>query len=232
MSFLMEKKFPVVILITSGASGEGKTFTSMNLAAVFALSGKRTLLMGMDLRKPKLASAFGMTNDRGITSVLSTDLDWRQAVKPSGYEHLDVLLSGPVPPNPAELLLRDRFREMMEQIKESYEVVILDCPPVGVVSETRELFRYADLSLYLFRQAFSEKSSVGLLNSLVGTGSVRRIYGVINDVHIRSAAYYGYSKGYGYGYGYGYGSDSNYHDDTDVKKVKSKDWLGNLFWWK
>jgi capsular exopolysaccharide synthesis family protein len=230
MTFLMEKKFPVVILITSGASGEGKTFTSLNLAAVFALSGKKTILLGMDLRKPKLASAFGLTNDVGITTVLSTELDWRQAVKPSGYENLDVLLSGPVPPNPAELLLRDSFREMIEQIRAGYEVVILDCPPVGVVSETKELFRFADLSLYLFRQAYSEKSGVGYLNMLSGSGTAKRIYAIINDVHLRTAGQYGYGRGYGYGNGYG--SDSGYHEDAEVRKVKPRGWLGKLFWWK
>jgi hypothetical protein len=119
---------------------------------------------------------------------------------------------------------------MMEQIKESYEVVILDCPPVGVVSETRELFRYADLSLYLFRQAYSEKSGVGYLNMLSGSGTAKKIYAIINDVHLRTAGQYGYGKGYGYGYGYGseYGLDSGYHEDTDVKKVKAKGWLGKL----
>jgi tyrosine-protein kinase Etk/Wzc len=219
INFLSEQKEKLTLLFTSSTSGEGKTFISINMAAVYALMGKKTILIGLDLRKPKIAEDFNMVNDKGLSSCLSSNMSWKDVVKPSGFEGLDVILSGPIPPNPAELLLQDKFGKIIKEIKENYDIVVFDCPPVGLVSETKQLFAFADINFFVFRQGFSNKGNTQVLNNLVEKGGVSKIYGILNDVHLEKK--YGYGYGYSYGYGYGYGNNYSYHQDE--KKTS---------WWK
>jgi capsular exopolysaccharide synthesis family protein len=218
MSYLSPNRKNLAILFTSSISGEGKTFVSINVASVYALMGKKTILIGLDLRKPKIAEDFNLTNDKGMSTCLSSDTPWQDVVKTSGYhEHLDVMLSGPIPPNPAELLLQEKFGEIIREIKDAYDVVIFDCPPVGLVSETKELFAFSDINFFVFRQGYSMKGNTQILNNLVEKGGVSKIYGILNDVHIDK----GYGYGYGSGYGYGYGDNSyGYHEEVQLP------------WWK
>jgi len=207
----------MTVLFTSSISGEGKTFVSMNMASVFSLMGKKTILIGLDLRKPKIAEEFGLVNDKGMSTALSSDTSWKEIVKSSSYENLDIILSGPIPPNPAELLLQDKFGQIIEEIRQEYDIVVFDCPPVGIVSETKELFKHADISFFVFRQGYSMKGNAEVLNNLVEKGGVKKIYGILNDVHIDK----GYGYGYCYGYGYGYGNNSyGYHEEVQLP------------WWK
>jgi tyrosine-protein kinase Etk/Wzc len=216
LSYLSPKRNNLVILFTSSVSGEGKTFVSMNMASVFALMGKKTLLLGLDLRKPRIAFDFGLSNDKGMSTCLSSDTPWQEVVKPSGYANLELILSGPIPPNPAELLLQEKFGQIIKEIKEAYDVVIFDCPPVGLVSEAKELFAFSDINFFVFRQGLSEKGHIEILNNLVTKGGVTKIYGILNDIHI--------SKGYGYGYGYGYNYGNNPYGYHEVPV--------SLPWWK
>ncbi|GGF45296.1 GumC family protein [Echinicola rosea] len=206
------KKDNLTILFTSTVSGEGKTFCSVNTASAFALKGKRTLLMGLDLRKPKIAMDFGLENEQGISTCLSTDISWEKLVQKSQTENLDIFLSGPIPPNPAEILLQDKFEQIMKEIKDRYDVVVMDCPPVGLVSETKELFRYADINMFVFRQQYSRRESTELANEIYEKGGVKKLYGLMNDIHLNGVG--------GYGYGYGYGGNYGYHEDRQVS------------WWK
>ncbi|WP_245949431.1 GumC family protein [Echinicola strongylocentroti] len=220
MAFLSPGSQKLTILFTSSISGEGKTFCAINLASVYAMMGKKTILVGLDLRKPKIAEEFGMINDRGVSSCLSVGMPWREAVKPSGYENLDVLLSGPIPPNPAELLAQDYFRELVDDIKTEYDMVILDCAPVGLVSETKELFSLADINIFVFRQNYSPKTNIQILKGLIEKGGVKKMYSLFNDVHFDVGSY-----GYTYGYSYGYGKNGyGYHDNEE----KETNWLGKL----
>ncbi|MCH6233078.1 GumC family protein [Cognataquiflexum rubidum] len=216
MSYLSPNKEQLTILFTSSISGEGKTFASINMASVYSLLGKKTLLIGLDLRKPKIAEEFGLVNDQGMSSCLSKDIPWREVVKKTKYENLDIILSGPIPPNPAELLLQNKFSKIMLEIKQEYDVIVLDCPPAGLVSETKELFKHSDVNFFIFRQGFSNKSNIQILNNLIEKGGVSKIYAILNDVHIDK----GYGFGYGYGYGYGYSSHYGYHDEVQLP------------WWK
>jgi capsular exopolysaccharide synthesis family protein len=212
MSYLSPNKEHLTILFTSSISGEGKTFASVNMASVYSLLGKKTLLVGLDLRKPKIAEEFGLINDKGMSTCLSMNMPWRDVVKQTKYENLDIILSGPIPPNPAELLLQNKFSKIMAEIKQEYDVIILDCPPAGLVSETKELFKHSDVNFFIFRQGFSNKSNIQILNNLIEKGGVSKIYAILNDVHIDK----GYGFGYGYGYGYGYSSHYGYHDEVQV----------------
>ncbi|WP_200979295.1 polysaccharide biosynthesis tyrosine autokinase [Echinicola sp. 20G] len=218
MTFLSPGTDKLSILFTSSISGEGKTFCSINMASVYALMGKKTVLVGLDLRKPKIAEEFGLINDRGVSTCLSMGKPWKEVVKPSGYDNLDIILSGPIPPNPAELLAQGYFKEMIKDIKTHYDVVILDCAPVGLVSETKELFALADINIFVFRQNYSPKANIKLLKALVEKGGVEKIYSLLNDVHLDVG-----ELGYSYGYGYnnnGYG----YHEDAK----QESNWLGKL----
>lgn len=194
--FLHQADQSVVIAFTSAKAGEGKTFCSINTAAIYSLSGKKTILVGMDLRMPKIAEQFNLKNDIGVSNYLIGNHNLEAMIKPSGSANLDILLSGPLPPNPAELIVRPDFAEMISALREIYDVIILDCPPAGFVSETIDLFKVADINFYIFRHLNSEWSSIDYLNSLIEKGLIKKAYIIYNDMEAA------FNKQYGYGYGY------------------------------
>ncbi|WP_051523402.1 tyrosine-protein kinase [Prevotella sp. MA2016] len=242
----MMKETDQVILFTSSTSGEGKTFLAANLAVSFALLGKKVVLCGLDIRKPALGRLFGV-KDRtaGITQLLVkdhvTDADLRTAICPSGVnDHLDLLLAGPTPPNPTELLARENLHQAIELLKQQYDYIILDTAPVGLVTDTLQIARYASVNCYVCRADYTPKANVGLLNTLVNEKKLTNACVILNGVDMskkKYGYYYGYGKygkygryGYGkYGYGkYGYGNYGSYgsyaesryssKDDNSIKK--------------
>ena len=191
-----------VILVTSSISGEGKTLTSINLASVFAVSEKKTILVGVDLRKPKIAEEFGLkANDLGLSHYLSGQKTVDEVINKNLYKNFDLMLSGPVPPNPSELLLSEKTAEMMAYLRENYEYIILDAPPIGAVSDAQELFQYTDSIVYLIRQGHSEKGLLKNIESKHKRGELPSISYVLNDFTFSKRNGYGYGYG-GYGYGY------------------------------
>ena len=238
-----------VILFTSSTSGEGKTFNAANLAVSFALLGKKVILCGLDIRKPALGRLFGV-GDRfdGITSLLTLDKVTKDALKKqitkSGVnDNLDLLLAGPTPPNPTELLARDNFGEIVKMLREQYDYVIFDTAPVGLVTDTLQIGQHADITVFVCRADYTPKSSFGLVNSLTKEKKLPNPCVVINGIDMsqrKYGYYYGYGRygrygryGYGkYGYGkYGYGNYGNYgsygqyaeshygnKDDDSIKK--------------
>lgn len=192
--FLHPPDESMVIAFTSSKSGEGKTFCSVNMAGIYALSGKKTILVGMDLRKPKIASDFSLLNEVGVSTYLSTKRELPELIKASGFDNLDILLSGAIPPNPAELIGKPRFQEMIQILKNTYDVVILDCPPAALVSETIDIFNLADLNFYIFRHMYSDWNSIENMNDLVEKGLIKKTYAIYNDTEAPSS--------YGYGYDY------------------------------
>lgn len=212
--FLHPQDESMVIAFTSSKSGEGKTFCSVNMAGIYALSGKRTVLVGMDLRKPKIASDFGLLNDVGVSTYLSTKKDLAQLIKASGFENLDILLSGAIPPNPAELIGKPRFQEMIRSLREMYDVVILDCPPAALVSETIDIFNLADLNFYIFRHMYSDWHSIENMNDLVEKGLIKKTYAIYNDTEAPSS--------YGYGYDYHFEETSESRWNNFLKMFSKK----------
>ena len=209
--YLMQKDKQVTLMLTSTISSEGKTFCAMNLASVYSLTGKKTILVGCDMRKPKIFDDFGLKNDLGLSTVLSNQIEnWGDAVQSSEYENLDILVSGPIPPNPAELLSGDQFENLVNELKKVYDVIILDTPPIGLVSETIELLNFVDLTLFVFRQDYSQRNFIDALNGLKTGKGIKNIYALFNGVEGKGVTY-----GYGYSYGYGYGY---YSDDKKSKK--------------
>lgn len=207
------------LMITSTISGEGKTFCSINIATVFALSEKKTVVVGLDLRKPRLAAEFSLTNSVGVVNYLIKQNNLDEIVNKTQIPNLDVILSGPIPPNPSELILSEAMKELIDELKQKYDYVILDTPPVGLVSDALELVQYADVSLYIVRQNYTKKDMITLLNTRVKRGELNNASIVLNGYENKA------KYGSAYGYGYGYGAYSNgYHDDV----VKSGFWKSIL----
>jgi capsular exopolysaccharide synthesis family protein len=161
-----------VILFTSTTSGEGKSFNSTNLAVSYALTEKRVILCGLDIRKPALGSLFNLSDRRkGITTLLTketvTKEDIEKQIQPSGVnDHLDLLLSGPIPPNPTELLARDSLRQILDILKETYDYIILDTAPVGLVTDTLQISKLADVTVFVCRAKYTPTIAITQLNGL------------------------------------------------------------------
>ncbi|QSW87437.1 polysaccharide biosynthesis tyrosine autokinase [Flavobacterium endoglycinae] len=199
------------LMITSSISGEGKTFCSINIATVFALSEKKTVIVGLDLRKPRLADEFCLTNHQlGVVNYLIRQNTLEEITNPTQIANLDVILSGPIPPNPSELILSDAMGELIDELKKKYDYIILDTPPVGLVSDALELVQFADVVLYIVRQNYTKKDMITLLNNRIKRGELSNASIVFNG--FENKAKYGAV----YGYGYGYGAYSNgYHEEEE-----------------
>lgn len=225
-----EKK---VILVTSSISGEGKTFVSTNLAMTYALTGKKVVVVGLDIRRPVLAHKFGLSNRRGVTSFLSGQIDDLKTVihKSQLNENLDIIPAGPVPPNPNELLMSDNMRKMIEQLRNDYDYVILDTAPIGIISDTLLIIRYSDIQLYVSRASYSTKRCLRVLHDAIKNQRLQDAYIVLNGVDITSGSYsyrkYGYytrsgGSTYGYGYASGYGYSSQPGESKKPAKTSDK----------
>ena len=203
-------------MVTSSVSGEGKTFCSINIATVFALSGKKTILVGLDLRKPKIFGDFGIKNDIGVVNYIIGEESLETVIQRTEIEFLDVITSGPIPPNPSELLINERLGELIAILKSKYEYIVLDTPPIGLVADALELLEYVDASIYVVRQDYTKNGMLNFINEKYKTKQIKNISLVYNGYDQK--AKYGYGYGYGYRYGYGYGNYANgYHNDTESK---------------
>lgn len=242
LQFMM-KEGEKVILFTSTTSGEGKTFIAANLAVSFALLEKKVVLVGLDIRKPRLAELFEIDDHHhGITNLLVKDnpnwTDIQAQILPSGINNnLDLLMAGPIPPNPTELISRISLEDIINNLKQHYDYVLIDTAPVGLVTDTLQIGRIANASVYLCRADYTPKESFRLINDLAFEQKLPNMCIVLNGVDM-SKKKYGYYYGYGkygkyaryghYSYGnnkygsYGnYGNYSNSHygdkNDTSVK---------------
>jgi capsular exopolysaccharide synthesis family protein len=202
----------VVIAVTSTISGEGKTFVSLNLASVIAMLGKKTLVVGLDMRRPRLNKILESGNV-GLSSFLIGDCGFQEIVNKTDSPNLYFVSSGPVPPNPAELIESEKMKEFMNKAKEEFEYIILDTPPVGIVSDALLLKSYSDINIFVIRQGFSYKNTLDLIQSAFEKKEFKNLSIAVNDIHI--SGYFGYGLRYGYGsyngYDYNYGSAHHYN---------------------
>ena len=162
-----------VIAVTSSVGGEGKTFLSINLASVLSLGAQKVVLVGVDLRKPKIFNDFGLSNDVGLSNYLAGHADSSAIVQKSGYNNLDIVSGGVVPPNPSELIQSDRFAELMLELKGSYDYVILDTPPVGLVADALQVTPFLDAMLYVVRYNYTKANCCRLSRSSIPKGCVQ-----------------------------------------------------------
>ncbi|MEY4522402.1 MAG: hypothetical protein RIT10_1587, partial [Bacteroidota bacterium] len=146
------------IAITSSISGEGKTFVALNLAGIIAMSGKKTILLDLDMRKPKVHLGLNADNVYGMSGLIINQFSLEQCIQHSLLENLDFITAGPIPPNPSELLLSGRFKEIVEKLKETYDTIIIDNPPIGLVSDGIKILTDADIPIYVFKSHYSKRN--------------------------------------------------------------------------
>ncbi|MBN9299321.1 MAG: polysaccharide biosynthesis tyrosine autokinase [Filimonas sp.] len=202
------------ILVTSFMRDEGKSFTSLNLADILSQAGKKVIVVEFDLRRPKLSKQIGHSNLLGLSNYLAKgDLPITQIIHRvnGANDHLYMINSGPVPPNPAELLMSERMNDLFTHLKQEFDYIILDSAPVGLVSDTFSLATYADLTLYIVRHQFSLKETLQYLNHLKEQEKLPGIAILINGIKHNSFDY-------GYGYGYGYSGAGYGYSDDKIKK--------------
>ncbi|WP_179415815.1 GumC family protein [Mucilaginibacter sp. E4BP6] len=205
-----------VLLFTSSISGEGKSFVSLNLGASLATTDKKVIILELDLRKPKLNVALGMDNSTGISNYLIGQVDYRDIIKPIPQQaNYSIITSGPNPPNPAELLLNGRIEHLINELKKEYDYVLLDAPPVGLVTDAQILANFSDATLFMVRYNYTIKSQIRIIDELVQRQMFKNLNIIFNAVDAKAMSY-----GYGYGYGYGYYSE-------DSRSVKNP--LLNIF---
>ncbi|TYB80175.1 polysaccharide biosynthesis tyrosine autokinase [Bizionia saleffrena] len=214
------------IVVTSSVSGEGKTFCSINLATVFALSGKKTVLVGLDLRKPKIFGDFKLNNDLGVVNYLIGQNTLDEVINLSIIDNLDIITSGPIPPNPSELLIGEPMDTLINELKTRYDYIILDTPPVALVADALELFEYADASMYVVRQDYTKKAMLNFINDKYKKKELSNISFLYN--HYDQKGKYGYGHGYGYAT-YGNGPYGNGYHDNYKPKPSLKERVKGLF---
>jgi len=200
MQFMLAGKEKPVILITSSISGEGKSFTSINLAMSFALMKKKVVLVGMDIRSPMLGDYLHLSKERGITMYIADETyTVNDIIIPSNlHPYLDVIPAGPIPPNPAELIMNQRLDDLFVQLRGMYDYIIVDSAPIGLVSDTYLLNRLIDNCIYVARQNYTPREACSLINEIYEHKRIKGMAVVLNGTSE--------SSGYGYGYGYGKGS--------------------------
>ncbi len=216
LKFLMPEKDKAVICVTSALSGEGKTFCSSNLAATLAQTNKRVVIVGFDLRKPKLHQKFGVTNDIGLSTFLAGENAFLDIIQTTQIHNLDIITSGPVPPNPAELIDSAKTANLFTELRNSYDYIIVDTPPLAIVADTLLLMPFADLNLFVIRQNYSFKEVVILVNSLLEDKQIETMGIVLNDENEMGGTLSSH-------YGGGYYSDENIDTRTWMfKKMMHK----------
>lgn len=214
LNYFTEGKDKKVILVTSSISGEGKTFTSINIASVFAFTGKKVVLVAGDMRKYEIAKDFELSNRKGLSLYLSMQATLEEIIFKTRIENMDFIPPGPTPPNPAELYLSKHIGELFSKLLETYDYVIVDSPPVGLVSDALALIPIVDHVLFVARQNYTPMTAITQLQLMVDQGQVQNVSIVLNDIS-RVGMGYGYKYGYAYDYGYGYRYGNNRYFGKD-----------------
>lgn len=211
LEFICPNKNKKLITITSSIGGEGKTFVTINLGGIIALSNKKVLMIDLDLRKPRIHQAFKGRNNIGISTYLIGKNKIEECIQKTTLKSFDYISAGPVPPNPSELILLPRFEKMINHLFKLYDVIILDTPPVGLVTDAVLVMKNADIPIYIVRADYSKKGFEKIIGKLITHNEFSKLSIILNAFKQHDGT------GYGYGYGYGY-----YEDEKDMK----------LSWWK
>lgn len=209
IQYLSSDKEQKVICVSSSISGEGKSFCSMNLSSILASTNNKTVLIGADMRKPKIFDDFELNNDTGLSSYLIGVSTLKEVTQKTSDENLDIIISGPIPPNPAELLEKKIMTDLLIELKKTYKYIIIDTPPIGLVTDGQILMNKSDINLLMVRQGYTTKQMVANINEITQKNNIKNLNIILNDVK-------SYNSKYGYQYGYGY-----YEEDLNLNN-KSK----------
>ncbi|MBN1598507.1 MAG: polysaccharide biosynthesis tyrosine autokinase [Bacteroidales bacterium] len=210
LKYLLVNPKQNVIAITSGSSGEGKTFCAMNLATIIAASGKKVLLMGLDLRRPKIHEVFNINNNTGLTTYLIGKSTREEIIHETYQNNLFLMNSGPIPPNPVELIEHQRMSSLLDKCRKEYDFVVIDSPPIGLVADALLITKLIDLYLFVIRMDYTKKNIIGLLKEIQESDSLKRLSLVFNDIKEPER------------YGYGYGYYNNYYQKEEILSVRKR----------
>lgn len=197
MQFFTKEAVAPVILVTSAIAGEGKTFSAINLATAYSLLGKRTILVGFDLRKPRIFQDFNLKNEKGVSTWLIGQDTVNDIIQTTLSENLSIISSGPVPPNPSELIALDKTEELIKILRERYDFIIVDSSPIGLVSDTLHLASLADTSIIVVRPGKTLRDGFENTLNILNSSGIKGICIVMNDLKSDSK-HYGYKEKYGY----------------------------------
>ena len=235
LQYLLRDPEQKVISVTSTLSGEGKTFTAVNLAAIMAMAGNRVLLVGLDLRKPKIQKMLNVVYSDGISTYLIGKTALEEVVKSTPTPNLFFAPSGPIPPNPSELLGSHKMAEFMVWARANFDYIVVDTPPVAIVTDALLIARFADANLFVVRFGYSSKEVLKLVEDIYNHKEVKNLAIVVNDFQPKRGYGYGYTYKYSYGYsysysyGYGYKDKSGYYSDEDEPKLTWKEQVKRWF---
>lgn len=195
LQYLLTGANEKVILVTSSMGNEGKSFVAINFASALALSGKKVLLLELDLRKPKLSADLHLSNQPGVTNYIISDLKLNDVVKPSGiHENCWIVSSGDVPPNPSELMAHPRIQQLFTEARQQFDYIVVDTPPVGLVTDPQLISRFVDLTLYVVRQKFTNKRQLSIIEELAVTHKMPKLNIILNDMKKIPGYSFGTSK--------------------------------------
>lgn len=224
-----------VVMVTSYRPNEGKTFCSVNLSAILAKAGKKVLLLELDLHKPKVGANMGMTAQQGLTNILVGKILVGECVQPTQIENFNVILSGPTPPNASELVLSKHLAELFEWGRTRFDYVIVDTPPVGLITDALLMMRHVDATLFVINTRFANKDHIRNAVETAHASTTKNFGFILNGVRMKKSRYYyntnygygyryayGYGSGYGYGYGYGQGRRKKKGDAEGGGKAKNQ----------
>lgn len=206
--FVKEDEVPV-IAISSTISSEGKTFMAVNLSAIISMLGKKVLLVGLDLRKPRINKIFEFENSNGMSTYLSGNCEYEEIIRKTQVDNLYYAASGPIPPNPAELIETDLMKKFIERAKKEFDYIIFDTPPVAIVTDALLLASHVNINLFIVRQRYSSRNTLEMIEQLNNEGKLKNMAIIINDISL--SGYYGYGMRYGYSIGYDYSYGFNYY---------------------
>jgi tyrosine-protein kinase Etk/Wzc len=214
LDFIGIKDGKKVLSISSTTSGEGKTFISVNLAAILAMSSKKVIILDLDMRKPRAQYAFNLDqNEMGVSSILSGGIHWKECINNTKTENLHFIPSGIIPPNPAELLESNYFDQLLKELKSEYDIILLDTPPIGLVSDGIIALKKSDHSLFVVRADYSKRSFIDDLHRSLNLNNIQNISIIFNAVRKEN-------KGYGY--------YQDYYNDNNSKSISTLKRLFNI----
>lgn len=233
VQYLISKKEKPVMLITSSMSGEGKSFIATNFGAVMALAGKKTIVLEFDIRKPRLLKGLNLRTESGLINYIMGTASLSDIIIPvPEFNNLFVIGCGPVPPNPSEILLDSQVEKLFAELKQKFDLIVIDTAPVGLVSDAYTLSAFADASIYIVRQGYTLKKQLNSIEEIYQKKRLPNMGLLINDIKSsgRYRGYYGYSGAYGnFGYGgygsYGYAHSGDYFEKQESKKKWWRKWF-------
>ncbi len=214
LEFYQIKDKARIITLSSTVSGEGKTFVAINLAAIYAMSGKKVLIMDFDLRKPRIDKCFNVENFKGISSIILEKHSFNECIIKSKLEGLDFITSGPLPPNPSEFIMTPKLNNLLKEANNNYDIIIIDTPPIGIVTDALTTYKLADNQIYVLRAGVSPKAFVNNINNFIKSSHLANMNIVLNGIE-RGARRFGYE----YTTGYGNHSKNGYYGGVSMNSI-------------